>query len=184
VILRVDRGLPWNDLARVVSESARPLSDAALRRSAFPSWMSRVRIPCPALSSRRPIPWGARRRRPVPRLRLPGEELRRPPDTSRPRETSQSVPEERLRRPRSTLPARWRSSPRGRPEPTRSWELTPPLGYVPPWGNSHRVIPCNCRRTCSSRRPPGYCPTTYRRSCRCRTAFRPRCTRNRPDRGR
>jgi RNA polymerase sigma-70 factor, ECF subfamily len=34
LILRVDRGLPWNDLAQILSESEEPLSDAALAREA------------------------------------------------------------------------------------------------------------------------------------------------------
>jgi RNA polymerase sigma-70 factor, ECF subfamily len=34
LILRVDRGLPWNDLAQILSESDEPLGDAALAREA------------------------------------------------------------------------------------------------------------------------------------------------------
>jgi RNA polymerase sigma-70 factor, ECF subfamily len=34
LILRVDRGLPWNDVAQALSESAEPLSDAAVAREA------------------------------------------------------------------------------------------------------------------------------------------------------
>ena len=32
LVLRVDRGLSWNDLARVLNEDGEPLDDAALKR--------------------------------------------------------------------------------------------------------------------------------------------------------
>lgn len=34
LILRVDRGLPWNDLAKILSDAEEPLDDAALAREA------------------------------------------------------------------------------------------------------------------------------------------------------